>query len=86
MSKKKKRERWRLPKTFKVAKTKKGVVQRHDGEPRFFELVKHANDQTLTCNTVVACCDCGLKHNYVYNIFKVSKGTWYLGVRAYRLP
>lgn len=81
----KKREKWRLPKTFKIAKAKKGLIQRHDGEPQFFELTKHANDRGLTTNTIVACCDCGLTHNYVYNIFK-AKRTWYLGVRAYRLP
>lgn len=81
----KKREKWRLPKTFKVAKEKKGLIQRQDGEPRFYELVKHANDRSLTTDTIVACCDCGLTHNHVYNVF-VGKGTWYLGIRAYRLP
>lgn len=81
----KKREKWRLPKTFKVAKEKKGMIQRQDGEPRFYELAKHVNDRTLTANTIVACCDCGLEHNHVYNVFRVSKGTWYLGVRSYRL-
>ena len=80
------RDQWRLPKTFKTAKIKDGKRQRHDGEPRFFDLVKHENDRTLTADEVVSCCDCGLTHHHVYNVIRASSGKWYLSIRAYRMP
>ena len=80
-----KRARWRLPKTFKATKVKKGVQQRYDGEPRFYELGKFANDKTLTTHYIDKCCGCGLEHQNTYNVLKVKK-KWYMIVRAYRLP
>ena len=82
----KKREKWRLPKTFKVAKKKKGTIQRQDGEPVFLTLKKHENDRTLTTNETIKCCDCGLAHSQSYNVFKTPDDAWYLVVRSYRLP
>ena len=81
-----KREQWRLPKPFETAKTVDGRIQRHDGEHRFYELVKHANDRTLSADTFIECCDCGLTHHYTYNVMKTQDGNWYLVHRAYRVP
>lgn len=82
-------ERWGLPKTFKPSKNKNGFIIRHDGEPRFYELTKHANDKSLTADSLVKCCDCGLVHHYTYNVFAVKqkgkKSRWYIGLRAYRI-
>ena len=87
MAKKPKREQWRLPKTFKPAKVKKdGSRQRYDGEPRFHDLVKHANDQTLSADTFVKCCGCGLTHLNIYNVLETPNGKWHLLVRVYRVP
>ena len=86
MAKKPKREQWRLPKTFRPAKVKKGTIQRHDGEPRIFSLTKHENDRSLSTDTFVECCDCGLTHHHIYNVIKPPNGKWYLLVRAYRQP
>ena len=82
----KKREQWRLPPTFKPKPVKDGAQQRHDGEPRFYELKKFENDRTLHTDVFNACCDCGLKHHYTYNVLKTPDGTWYLVSRAYRVP
>jgi len=80
-----KRQRWRLPEKFKAAKVKKGSQQRYDGEPRFYELGKFANDKTLTTHFTNKCCDCGLEHHNTFNILKVKK-KWYMIERAYRIP
>ena len=80
--------KWKLPKTFKISKVKKGQRQRHDGEPRFLELVKHANDRSLSAQESVKCCDCGLTHLHTYNIIKTKlkkKVKWYIVERAYRV-
>ena len=80
--------KWKLPKTFKVSKIKKGQRKRHDGEPRFLALVKHANDRTLSAHESVKCCDCGLTHLHTYNIIKTKlkkKVKWYIIERAYRI-
>lgn len=81
----KKREQWRLPKTFKVDPVVDGLQQRHDGEPRFFELVKHLDDTTLSAFEHIKCCNCGLKHLHTYNVFKAPSGRWFLVVRPYRI-
>ena len=83
---KRKREKWLLPKTFKTKRSKKGRHQRQDGEPIIHELVRHANDRTLTADTASECCDCGLTHTRTYNVFRVSSGKWYLIERVYRVP
>ena len=80
-----KRERWRLPKSFKPAKVKKGRIQRSDGEPQVYLLTKHNNDKTLTTHCFDVCCDCGLTHHLTFNVLKVRK-KWYLVERAYRVP
>ena len=80
--------KWKLPKTFKTSKIKKGLRQRHDGEPQILELVKHANDRTLSIAESCKCCDCGLTHLYTYNVMRVGrkkKTRWYLVKRAYRV-
>ena len=80
--------KWKLPKTFKISKTKKGFRQRQDGEPRFLELIKYANDRTLTAQESVKCCDCGLTHLHTYNIVRIrlkKRNKWYLVERAYRI-
>ena len=82
----KKREQWKLPKTFEEAPVVVGNIQRHDGEPRHYALVKHENDSSLRADAFVSCCDCGLTHHYTYNVFKEPRGTWYLQIRAYRSP
>ncbi len=76
--------KWKLPKTFKVSKIKKGQRERHDGEPRFLVLTKHVNDRSVTTEETIKCCGCGLVHLHTYNVFK-EKNKWYLGIRAYRL-
>ena len=80
-----KRKQWRLPETFKPAKVKNDSQQRSDGEPRFYQLIKHGNDKTLTTHYFDVCCDCGLTHHEMFNLLKVKKG-WYLVTRAYRVP
>ena len=80
--------KWKLPKVFKVSKIKKGSRQRHDGEPRFLELVKHANDRTLSTQEIAKCCDCGLTHLYTFNVVRIKlkkKNKWYIIERAYRV-
>ena len=80
--------KWKLPKIFKVSKIKKGFRQRHDGEPQILELVKYANDRTLSITETCKCCDCGLIHLYTYNVLRVKikkKDKWYLIKRAYRV-
>ena len=81
----KKRTQWRLPKTFKPNKLVNGFIQRVDGEPRTHLLTKHENDHTLSTDTFVECCDCGLTHHLTYNVMRV-RAEWYLLVRAYRVP
>ena len=81
-----KREQWRLPKTFKTAKVVNGSIQRHDGEPRLYELVKHLGDRTLSVDTFIECCDCGLNHHHTFNVLTTPDGNWYLVHRAYRVP
>ena len=80
--------KWKLPKTFKISKRKKGFRQRHDGEPTFLELVKHENDRTLSIHELTKCCDCGLIHLHTYNVVRIilkKKNKWYLIKRAYRV-
>jgi hypothetical protein len=77
--------RWKLPKTFKIAKIKRGSRQRHDGEPRFTRLIKHANDRTLTAAEFQECCGCGLTHHRTFNVVKIRR-RWYLIERTYRVP
>jgi len=80
--------KWKLPKTFKPNKIKKGFRLRQDGEPQIIPLAKHANDRTLTTQELVKCCDCGLTHLYTFNVLKVKrkkKTKWYLIKRAYRV-
>ncbi len=81
-----KRKKWKLPKTFKPNKAKKGFRIRQDGEPSFLELAKHDNDQTLHAHEVTKCCDCGLTHLHTYSIMRTPKGYWFIIVRAYRVP
>ena len=81
-----KREQWRLPKAFKPDLEVNGRIQRHEGEPRFHELVKHESDRTLSVDTFIECCDCGLTHHHTYNVIKTCTGKWYLVHRAYRIP
>ncbi len=76
--------KWKLPKVFKPSKVKKGKRQRHDGEPRFLDLIRHRNDRTLTTNEVVSCCDCGLTHHHTFNVLTIGR-KWFLIIRAYRL-
>ena len=80
--------KWKLPKTFKINKIKKGFRPREDGEPRFLELVKHENDRTLSIQELNKCCDCGLVHLHTYNVVRIKlkkKTKWYLIKRAYRV-
>ena len=79
--------KWKLPKVFKISKIKKGFRQRHDGEPQFIELTKHANDRTLSTKELSKCCDCGLIHLHTYNVIRIrrkKKDRWYIIKRAYR--
>lgn len=84
VSRKKKGQRWRLPKAFKTSRLKKGFRQRHDGEPRFLNLKKHENDRTLSAHESVKCCDCGLVHLHTYNVLRAPNGQWFLLLRSYR--
>ncbi len=80
--------KWKLPKTFKISKIKKGLRQRHDGEPQFLELVKYANDRTLSITALSKCCNCSLIHLHTYNVVRIKlkkKNKWYLIIRAYRV-
>lgn len=81
----KKRQKWKLPKTYKTKKSNGGRVVRIDGEPRFYELVKFDGDRTLITDTYLECCDCGLTHHHTFNVLKV-RGTWFINHRAYRVP
>ena len=81
-----KREQWRLPKAFKPDSEVNERRYRHDGEPRLYDLVKHVNDRSLSTDTYIECCDCGLTHHYTYNVMKTPDGNWYLMMRAYRVP
>ena len=81
----KKREQWKLPKTFKVEPIVNDSRQRSDGEPRFLVLTKHGNDRSLSTQEFSKCCDCGLTHLYTYNVIKTPDGNWYLVKRAYRI-
>ena len=85
-SMKQKREQWRLPKEFKPDLAMDGFQQRHDGEPRIVDLVKHGNDRTLSAHEYIKCCDCGLTHLHTYNVMKTPNGKWFFKVRAYRVP
>jgi len=83
----KKRDVWMLPKTFvERPVNKQGYIQRADGEPRFYPLVKHGDDRSLCADQFVACCDCGLEHHHTFNVVKTPDGKWWLVVRAYRMP
>ncbi len=81
-----KREQWRLPKAFKPDLEVNGRLQRYNGEPRYHNLVKHENDRTLSADTYVECCGCGLTHHNTYNVVITPSGKWHLIVRAYRVP
>lgn len=83
----KKREQWRLPKTFEVSvQDDDHHVQRHDGEPVLHHLENHANDRTMSTRAWTKCCDCGLTHLHTYNVMKGPDGNWWLLTRAYRVP
>ncbi|KKL18799.1 hypothetical protein LCGC14_2471900 [marine sediment metagenome] len=81
-----KREQWRLPKAFQPDQKVNETRQRHDGEPRIYDLVKHANDRSLSADTFIECCGCGLTHHNTFNVMKTPDGKWYLMLRAYRVP
>ena len=81
-----KRERWILPKTFVEQPVVDGAQQRASGEPIFYTLVKHANDDALSADSFDICCGCGLTHHQTYNVFCTKAGKWHLGVRAFRVP
>ena len=78
--------KWKLPAEFKEATLRDGSIQRHDGEPRLYELTRFSNDRTLHVDTYIECCDCSLTHHYLYNVLKTPDGKWYLQARAYRVP
>lgn len=79
-------ESWRLPKTYKSPKPDKNdVVTRTSGEPTLYPLKRFEGDNSLTADAIRVCCDCGLSHLYVHNVFRSPDGNWYLQIRPYRL-
>ena len=79
---KKKRE-WR-PKPL-TALMKRNVRTMRDGEPNTLELHRYNTDRTLRTSVDNSCCDCGLRHLLVFEVFRDPTGKFFLNKRAYRL-
>jgi len=63
----------------------KGVRQMREGEPHTLELTRFETDMSLRATLDNACCDCGLRHLMVFEVFKDARGRFYLNKRAYRI-
>ena len=59
-----------------------------DGEACMIALKRFENDKALRGRIWNSCCDCGLEHLYVYEVFPdpTRRSVWWLNKRAYRNP
>jgi hypothetical protein len=63
-----------------------GRVRRQEGEPMFLRLRKFQNDRAIRAVETAACCDCGLMHQFTYEVFREQQtGHFWLVTRAYRM-
>jgi hypothetical protein len=79
------RDDW-LPKERKPEINKKGIQVMSDGEPGFVELTRNQGADFLSGYQHLSCCDCGLKHLQVFQVYKDKRKKEYtLVMRAWRL-
>lgn len=64
---------------------KNGTQTHRNGEPHQIFLQRWENDWSLRGAERCCCCDCGLEHFYVYEIYKMGDDSWWLNKRPYRL-
>jgi hypothetical protein len=55
-----------------------------DLEPATMGLRKYGNDRAMKAREMVCCCDCGLSHTMIYEVFQGQKGHFWISVRAIR--
>lgn len=67
------------------AKRVKGVRQMREGEPNTVLLTRFETDMSLRASIDNACCDCGLRHLMVFEVFRDAAGRFYLNKRTYRI-
>lgn len=79
----KKLSKWPPPRT-KPSK-KHGVRVMSEGEPNTLELLRFDTDMALRTSVDNACCDCGLRHLLVFEVFRDHTGRFFLNKRAYRI-
>lgn len=56
-----------------------------DGEPLIFDLEKFPTNEALTVEEWSVCCDCGLRHLIIYEVFE-HNGRFHLALRCFRDP
>lgn len=56
-----------------------------EGEPNTIPLTRYETDMSLRGHIDNACCDCGLRHLIVFEVFRDAAGRFYLNKRTYRI-
>lgn len=71
-----------FPPKATAAKVSGGAHQILEGEPSIVPMARYRNDNTIRGHEWSVCCDCGLRHIHVYEVFRIKEG-YFLGVRSY---
>ena len=78
------RKVWWPPKAERPKHQGRTRVNR-EGEPITVQLKRFLPDNSMRCVIDNGCCDCGLRHHLIFEVFRDAKGDWYLNKRAYRI-
>ena len=73
-----------LPKPKKL-KYKYGMQWNSDGDCTLIPLVRQQNDRSVRGAVTNTCCDCGLTHIYLFEVFRGPNGDFFLNKRAHRV-
>ena len=83
MRKRKKSPAWLpAPKKLKVVR---GLQHNEDGDCSVIPLQRQSGDRTIRGLLRNTCCDCGLTHVQLFEVFRTPAGDYYLNKRSYRI-
>ena len=73
-----------LPKPKKLNR-KYGMTQNADGDASIIRLRRQRNDKSVRGSEHCACCDCGLTHLILFEVFRGPDSEYYLTKRSYSI-
>ena len=76
---------YKWPPKPKKLKYKHGAQLSGDGDAFVISLKRQRNDRSVRGAEHNTCCDCGLTHLNLYEVFQGPTGNYFLTKRAYRL-